>query len=644
MKRFFTLMALSSFCCGYLCAQTADLAGSYYHFSLAKMHEIGEEYGEAISEFEKAIALDPKSAQLRVTFAETLWKGGEIRRAVEECHKATELEPNSSAAHFLLGRIYSAFPASEQADVIDKAIQEFERAVELDPEHFQALYKLGQLQFAKKNYRLAADVFARFLQLRPWIVQAYQIKARAHIELNEIEEAIKGLEASLNYHGGNQENLKLLGKLYEQTKQYDKARELYSQSLESASDPDIQFRLALLLSEAKRFTEAVSILRELKAAFPEHVQIKIALGRAHKGQKRYAEAAQVFQEVLEVEPSHFRANYELAETLAFLGGRQQAIERFLHLLETSESDQDRTSIQTNLAFLYQDMRQFEKAVELFRTVMQENSEDNLAGLRLVYALKEAGQLQEALTLSDRLLKKYENETYEETPTKSYFVIGRAQILSAADELEKAIDLLNREIDRHSEPEDLYLAASQLYVDHKKYKKAERIIKERMSRYSDSERMQFQLGAIYERQGDVDQAEAVFEKILEKNPEHAGVLNYLGYMLADRGARLREALDYIRKAVEIEPHNGAYLDSLGWVYFKLDQLKQAELNFAQAVRITDDDPTIYDHMGDLYYKLGQYDTARKYYQRSILFATEKEEQKKVQKKLIELRKRLSKKSR
>ena len=68
----------------------------------------------------------------------------------------------------------------------------------------------------------------------------------------------------------------------------------------------------------------------------------------------------------------------------------------------------------------------------------------------------------------------------------------------------------------------------------------------------------------------DQAEAQFRKALAIDPQNAAVLNYLGYMLADQGQKLPEALQMIRQAVELDPQNGAYLDSLGWAYFKTGQ--------------------------------------------------------------------------
>ena len=634
MKRLTVLILFTFLGSGYLFAQTPDLAGSYYHFSLAKMHESRQEYREAISEFEKAIPLDPTSGALRVEFAETLWEAGENRRAIEECQEAIKLDPESSAPHFLLGRIYATLRTADQAQVLDQAIEEFERTVELEPDHIQALYDLGRLHLAKKNYQKAVDILDRFSQLQPWIPQAYLLKARAHIELNQIQEAIESLERSFSYDETDLENLKLLGNLYEQTGQREKARELYGRSLDSTTDPDIQFRLAILLTEQNQFVEAVSILQELVKNYPKNVRINISLARALRGNNKHAEAAEVIKTTLQDDPNHYRLNFELAELMALLGERQEAIEHFLRLRDMSESNQRINAIDISLALLYQRTRQFDKAVDLFQAVVRKSPDDEISRLRLAYALKDAGRLQEALNLSEQLLKGSIAQTYEEQPNKTYLVVAHAQMLSADNQLEKAVALLNNQIAQSSSPEELYLAASQLYVDHENHEEAERMIREGMFRFPDSEKMRFQLGAVYEGQGKLEETEAVFQGILKSHPQHAGVLNYLGYMLADRDLRLLESLDYISKAVEIEPHNGAYLDSLGWVYFKLNQLDLAETNLLLALRLSDSDPTIYEHLGDLYSKLKQYDRARTYYRHSVSLA-ENEEQEKVQKKLTDL---------
>jgi len=108
----------------------------------------------------------------------------------------------------------------------------------------------------------------------------------------------------------------------------------------------------------------------------------------------------------------------------------------------------------------------------------------------------------------------------------------------------------------------------------------------------------------ERAKKVEASEAEFRKILDADPSNSGALNYLGYMLADRGVRLNDALQMITKALEQDPGNGAYLDSLGWVYFKLGRLNEAEENVRKALETTPRDATVRDHLGDILLKQGK----------------------------------------
>jgi Tfp pilus assembly protein PilF len=125
-----------------------------------------------------------------------------------------------------------------------------------------------------------------------------------------------------------------------------------------------------------------------------------------------------------------------------------------------------------------------------------------------------------------------------------------------------------------------------------------------------------LGSIYERQKKYDQAEQQFRKVLDVNPNNAPVLNYLGYMLADRGVRLEEATTLIQHALKEDPSNGAYLDSLGWAYYKQNKLAEAEQYLRKAVDREGRDPTILSHLADVYLKLGQNERAADLFERSL----------------------------
>ncbi|MBL6432409.1 MAG: tetratricopeptide repeat protein, partial [Alphaproteobacteria bacterium] len=110
------------------------------------------------------------------------------------------------------------------------------------------------------------------------------------------------------------------------------------------------------------------------------------------------------------------------------------------------------------------------------------------------------------------------------------------------------------------------------------------------------------GICRERLKDWGPAEADFRQSLALSPDQPLVLNYLGYSLVDRGLKLSEALDMIRKAVELRPRDGYIVDSLGWAYYKLGRYEEAVVELEKAVALRPEDPIINDHLGDAYWKV------------------------------------------
>src|ERR1700676_3837999 len=127
---------------------------------------------------------------------------------------------------------------------------------------------------------------------------------------------------------------------------------------------------------------------------------------------------------------------------------------------------------------------------------------------------------------------------------------------------------------------------------------------------------FMLGAIFDRQKKYDQAEEQFRQVIQANPRNPTALNYYGYMLADRGIRLDEATDLIKRALAEDPNNAAYQDSLGWACFRQNNLDEAEALLRQAATRESHDPTILSHLGDVYAKLGKDSLAEAQWQKSV----------------------------
>jgi tetratricopeptide (TPR) repeat protein len=163
----------------------------------------------------------------------------------------------------------------------------------------------------------------------------------------------------------------------------------------------------------------------------------------------------------------------------------------------------------------------------------------------------------------------------------------------------------------------------MYSRVKRWKEAEESLTkaEQLSTKADDKAyVWFLRGDTLQRQKKFDEADAEFRKILASippsDPQTAATLNYLGYMNADRGVKLDESLNYIKQALTFEPNNGAYLDSLGWVYFKLGKYDLAEENLTKAAVHMGSDPTVQEHLGDLYQKTGRLKLAAAHWERAM----------------------------
>jgi len=607
---------------------------AYYHFSLAKLYELREAYDQAIEEYRKALASDSRSAGIRLELARAQLQKGDAPKAIESCREAIEIDPKNADAYYLLGRIYYGSRSDPKARA--QALEAFDKVLEIEPDHYHALQDAAELNFENNDYAKSAELFHRLRQVDPSAVSAYYYEAQALIELEKYQEAIDTLTAGLAVKDNIPEYLLMLGGLYQRTGQPDKAIETYRRGLAGGPEPRLNEALARALVMTGKGEEALPILERLVSMLPEDLELQFDLGKAYRQARKLQRAAEVLENLYSKDDKNLQVLYEWAGVLGAMGEREKAAEKFETLLKSThpKAAHFRPLFLMNLAAIRQEMRQYDEAVRLLKEVLELEPEDLDAQLRLFYVYLADSRKDEALDLSARMMAAH--------PDEPYVLVARAQALAEANRLSEAVELIDKAIPESSNREMLYLAASQLYLNREKYGDARAAIEKGLENLPDSERLRFQLGAIYERQKDFAAAEREFRSLLGKNPEYAEVLNYLGYMLAEQGQRLEEAETHVLKAVELDPYNGAYLDSLGWVYYKLNELDKAEVNLTKAARLENSDPTIFEHLGDLYVKKGDGDQARKQYEESLRFTEKSEDAKRVRKKLNSLPKSRSRK--
>jgi Tfp pilus assembly protein PilF len=230
---------------------------------------------------------------------------------------------------------------------------------------------------------------------------------------------------------------------------------------------------------------------------------------------------------------------------------------------------------------------------------------------LIDTYRESHEIDRAIAATKKAL--------DQSPKDQSLIVTLAMLYGEKTETATATKLLTGLLRGTDSDQEIYLDLAQVQERGRKYEEAERFAQkaeELAHEDSEKEGVWFMLGAIYERQKKFDKAEELFRKVLDVNPSNAPVLNYYGYMLADRGIRLEEATSLIERAVTQEPNNGAYLDSLGWAYYKQGKLAEAEDYLRKAASRSSHDPTILGHLGDVYMKLGQSERAAELWERSL----------------------------
>jgi tetratricopeptide (TPR) repeat protein len=625
-------------------------AQSYYHYSLSKWYEESGDVGTALSEMRKAVKYNEQSSSARIGLATLLMERvGNLQEAMAEAQEAVRLDPKDPDGHWILANIYfkSQNPRNEAAnrEVIRKAIQELESMREVAPQDERAYFALGTAYLQTGEVDRGIQALEKFQSLVSTTNEGYLTIAKFFEGQGKSEKAIEYLNKAVENNPDSAETLLLLAQLQTKLNKTKESAETYKKILGVTGDnPTVKRQLASALLDAGQYGEAAKAIEDLQKTSPDDKEIQLLLGRAKIGNRQYADAIKIFKALYDDAPDSMEVAFYLGDAYQRSGDSQGAIKIFSDLVTKSQSSEEYKPNQKvflqRLGAAYNDAGEFEKSVAIYEQMLkQENPPTPETIFLLLNAYRLSRQFDKALTAAKK--------EYERNPGNADIALVYARTLADAGKSKEGAEVLNKLLQSDPTNVDAYVNLSQVYLQGKKYSDAEKVLRKAEEKNLDNpdrERLKFQLASVYERQKDFDRAESVFKELLKENPKNANVLNYIGYMLADRGVRLQEAVQYVKEALELEPNNPAYLDSLGWAFFKLNDLENAEKYLLQAVGMTKNDPTMYDHLGDLYYKTGDLQKAADYWTKSVRNGTEPDDTAKVKDKLEKLQDNLRKQKR
>jgi tetratricopeptide (TPR) repeat protein len=577
-------------------------------FTIGRVLALEGDFRGALENLRIAVQREPDDPFVHLEMASLSYRVGRTDDAVTHARRALALAPDDAdvlqgAAEVFLGL------ADERTELLAEGQQALERLLAVREDDPTTLHALGRLYQAKGETDKAEEMFRRLVAAEPGSRQASSQLLQMLMQSGKSREAA-GVLADLVAADPNALELRLsLADLLGDTGDHAGALAvLRAAPAEQAENADLRRRLAFALYRSGDIPAASAILEPLLAANPRDHRLRLFGALLLEEQGRDAEAVAALQALHADQPADPEVALSLARLLARGERRDEARQLLSRLLDgLSGNDPEQVAVagrvRVELAQIAALDERWEEVLELLAGLGDQTG--NLRGAATLLrseALVRLDRGEEALALLGPA-----SGLPEETLRGQ-----RAEVLLALDrdaEAEAEIAPLRRTPTGQRRAAEVYQRAG-------RHDLAVPLLETLVTGEPTSTELRFRLGAAYERSGQTPQAVDTFRGLLASAPDFHMALNYLGYMWAEKGENLPEALAMVRKALTFEPENPAYLDSLGWVYFQMGDYRRALEPLERAAVLMPGDGTVLEHLGDVQRALGKLGEARATYERAL----------------------------
>jgi len=566
---------------------TEDFASSasYAHYLKSRLHHQEGDARKAIEELRLALATDDGNPFLLTALAEEYARASDLTRAEVELKKVISLHPRYQPAQLLLGRV---------------------------------LYEGKKLSRAQIALR-------RAIKLRPRDPDAYLVLAQLFVDSDQPEQAVKVVEQLGKALPGEASGYRRLGLALAERGDFDRAEPMLLRASErDPGDFDVWVMLAQLYESTRRPAKAEDSYDKALERDPDNHEVLLHAGRLALKSGSTVRARAYFDRLLSLSDDP-----ELAVKVAFSYLATRQLEEAAEVLDGSRAGgrgEPRLAFYAGL--VHEKLRRFAKAADAYGAVPEDSELFHESRLHQASCLSLAGQHPKAL----ELFKK----GVAEKPEYVLLYPAYARALERAGNDREAEALLRRAVQKYPLAE-LFDALSQTLQKRGRLAEAIDLLVQALASRPRDESLLYTLGAAYERKGDHDRSIAQMRAVLEVNPENPDAMNFIGYTLAESGKNLEEAEKLLLKALELRPDSGAFLDSLGWIYYQRGEPERAVKTLEKAVQLAQGEPVIIEHLGDAYHRASRPQDAEKAYLRALealRLAPESSDDPKAQQKSLE----------
>jgi predicted Zn-dependent protease len=599
---------------------------AYFLFSLSQQAQFQRNYVDALKYLQEAVRFDD-SADLRVELADLYVSLNQSSEAEEQARKALAEDPGNVRARQLLADTLAGGSAEDEGHAArlqeaEKIYRDLLREGNADDDSVMAL---ADIEMDRGDVAQARSTLESYRASKPASSVVDMELARIDGLDGRLDDAISLLQGVVSRDKRNREARNALGDALESAGRLEEAEKVFEDLVNQApNNPYNNYRLAGTLLSLQKYREAQDHLITALKADSGNTRVLIALGQAYEGTHQLTLAEQAYEQVLKRDPESMEARFYLARIHQSRGEDDAALDLYAEVLSRNSDRRSAhekalySAAATQVGIIRLLQKNYTAALHSLGEAYQA-SEKPSAGLFALMGRADigAGQNDAAQKILAEGEKNYPDDA-ELAATQGEILLRDSKPEEAKSRFQ---DLLARS--RNSEEAFLEVAQACMRTDH--LQDGERWLQQGLEKHPESRDLRFQSAALDEQMGHFRQSEKQFRELIRQEPDDAEALNYLGYMLADRGTKLQEALGMLEKAVKLEPENIAYLDSLGWVHFKLGRYQEAEEYLLRASRGSRLDPTIFEHLGDVRAALGKKSEALEAYRSALDHGSDKPEE-------------------
>lgn len=501
----------------------------------------------------------------------------------------------------------------EREGDFDEAVRHYAMVVQYDPTRENLHSHLVSLYLRTGQFELGLEAGAEAINHFPDNVRIRMIMGDILSSQGKYREALDHYKKIMEVEPSNARAYLLAGYNLRALKQYADARKLFQRA--TVVEPANPLGYHYLGSALARTGEMESAEEKFKKSLnlrPSFIEARENLARVLELQKKYSEAMEQYKIILKLKPGDkkIRDHLKLINEVAGAESDGNA-----EVADVPPYEPGETNIHTQIGAIFYEQSVYLEAVDEFRLALanEENKELRLV-IAKIYEL--FGRMDKAIAEVEAYRKDGASEDSVE------ILLNLARLYGLNKEMKKSIELLKRAVALEPRNDRLYHALALAHMSLNENEDAYENINKAIDLNRKKDTYYFEQGALLERLGRFDQAIQSMKRTLEINPHHSNAHNFIGYIYATQGVELDKALKHLEQALNIQPRNGYFLDSLGWIHHKKGEPEQALLHIKKAMVYAQPDPVLYDHLGDVYFSMENVTEARKAWKTSLVLTLKK----------------------